>query len=637
MLISRRSFIIGAVILVATFAAYTIFAGLKLENLSNLASMTCAYAAAGILFFASKNTDRHQNRQIYFFLFALACLAWAIADTGWALLSFSGVDPGANLVVSVCYVLTNCFLLISVILFLFRQLIKWNIAQLIIDLVFNSFLFGLLIWLIFFEKDIIKLASFFMVDPVSGISILTDIFIIISVYSWLLSVRSGKNPIFLIIISVGLLLFSFIDLIYYYMAFNGLYYSNQLSDLLYALSLSIIAFGALWKIHMDKPEHDYRDLVNSGKHIKWFYILVYPIFTIGLIRLGFVSTKLVFIDYFLLIFPVIAYFISCWYIQKSIRKERALSVSLAESERSKSALLNNLPGMAYRCLLDRQRTAEFVSDGCQGLTGYTPEGFYDSKGVTLNDITAPEYRKSICSEWKQSAENKKQFRYEYEIITIDSKRKWVFEVGEAEYDEEGNAIAMEGIIFDITDRRKMEEQVRYIREHDPLTGLYNSYYLDLFLKKDNKEKNERKKAAISINLSTFHLLTASFGYQYSGDMIKKVAATLSEYCNDKRMLFKTAEARFVIYLRDYKNKNELIRFTETIVEVLKALFVQDRISGGVGVVEFEQNQNNFDIDGIRRRLILATEKSIGVFDKDFRAWFYDKELELEAERENEIK
>jgi len=293
--------------------------------------------------------------------------------------------------------------------------------------------------------------------------------------------------------------------------------------------------------------------------------------------------------------------------------------------------------MAYSCLLDRQWTFEFVSDGCLELTGYAPDILYDSGDVTFNDIIAPEYKESVWTNRKQAAENKEKLNFEYEITTIDSKRKWVLEMGECVYDEKGDVIALEGIILDITDRKNIEDHLKYISEHDALTGLYNSYYLDLLLEKDSKKKYERKRAAISINLNTFYLLTAYSGYQYTQDMIKNVAFALSEYCTDKRLLFKTSEGRFVFYLRDYKDKNELIDFTETILGLLRTLFIQDRVSGGVGVVEIEQDQNNFDIDMIRRKLIIATENSIGIFDKDFKACFYNKELELEKNREKEIR
>lgn len=46
----------------------------------------------------------------------------------------------------------------------------------------------------------------------------------------------------------------------------------------------------------------------------------------------------------------------------------ARTQALEESERSKSVLLENLPGMAYRCRYDEHWTMEFISEGCAELT-----------------------------------------------------------------------------------------------------------------------------------------------------------------------------------------------------------------------------------------------------------------------------
>ena len=60
-------------------------------------------------------------------------------------------------------------------------------------------------------------------------------------------------------------------------------------------------------------------------------------------------------------------------IEKKIEEIEKSAKLIAESERSKSVLISNLPGMAYRCNYDKDWTMKFVSDGCIMLTGYTPE------------------------------------------------------------------------------------------------------------------------------------------------------------------------------------------------------------------------------------------------------------------------
>ena len=59
------------------------------------------------------------------------------------------------------------------------------------------------------------------------------------------------------------------------------------------------------------------------------------------------------------------------------------------------------------------------------------------------------------------------------IMTAAGERKWVIELGQGIYDDQGNAEALEGIILDISDRKEIENKLRYNYEHDSVTDLYN--------------------------------------------------------------------------------------------------------------------------------------------------------------------
>lgn len=45
-------------------------------------------------------------------------------------------------------------------------------------------------------------------------------------------------------------------------------------------------------------------------------------------------------------------------------------------------LVNNLEGMAYRCLLDTHWTMRFVSQGCHKLTGYDALELIDNQTIS---------------------------------------------------------------------------------------------------------------------------------------------------------------------------------------------------------------------------------------------------------------
>lgn len=321
---------------------------------------------------------------------------------------------------------------------------------------------------------------------------------------------------------------------------------------------------------------------------------------------------------------------------QDITERKNMEKALRESERSKSVLLSHLSGLAYRCKYDRDWTMQYVSSGCYGLTGYPAESLLYNRDITYNDIIAPEYRDLLWDLWQQLIPERKPFKYEYEIITADGERKWVLEEGQGIYNDKGEVEALEGIILDISDRKKIENDLRYVNEHDGLTGLYNRRVLENILKKDAVALSDRKRAVISVNLSTVQSLTRSYGFHYTQDIIEKAARELEKLCSETRLLFISYWDRFVFYMREYNDKKEIIDFCADIKETLDALLRTERIDYGIGVVQID-SMHHFDIDELLKKLLIASEKSLNSDQPELTPCFYGKEIEMEILREEEIK
>lgn len=320
---------------------------------------------------------------------------------------------------------------------------------------------------------------------------------------------------------------------------------------------------------------------------------------------------------------------------QDITKEKIIEAELLESERSKSVLLSHLPGMTYRCNYDPEWTMQYVSLGCYDLTGYRPESLLFNRDLSFNDLIAPEYRKPLWDEWKRILANRMPFKYEYEIITESGERKWVIEMGQGIYDEQGGVEALEGIILDISDRKEFENKLKYNSEHDRWTGLYNRAYLEDLLQKD-ADKKLRKRAVISINLSPIQSLTTSYGFHYTQDLIKKIADTLKTYCSDQCLLFNTYENRFVFYIKKYKNKSELLEFCKAVANTLENILMVERVGGGIGVLEINPD-NSSDVDTLLKKLLIASEKALNTYEREFAICFYDDDMEAQITRAEDIK
>ena len=319
-----------------------------------------------------------------------------------------------------------------------------------------------------------------------------------------------------------------------------------------------------------------------------------------------------------------------------ITKRKLAEAALYENERSKSVLLSHIPGMAYRCKNDKDWTMLFVSDGCLELTGYPPESLLYNKDISFEEIITSEYRPLLRGEWVRILAQRLPFKYEYEITTAGGKRKWVLEMGQGVFDEEGNVEALEGIILDISDRKEMENNLRYMNEHDSWTGLYNRRYLEKVLNNDLKGPFTEKRALVSVNMSTVQSLTTTHGFHYARDLIKQIAKVLMTLCSDKHSLFSSFENRFIFYIKEYENKEDLLAFCNSVIDSLESILSTERIGGGIGVLELTEDTGN-NITEILDHILVASERAIiELKDKEFGICFYDAELEEQIIREQEI-
>jgi diguanylate cyclase (GGDEF)-like protein/PAS domain S-box-containing protein len=242
--------------------------------------------------------------------------------------------------------------------------------------------------------------------------------------------------------------------------------------------------------------------------------------------------------------------------------------ALRESERSKSVLLANLQGVAYRCSFDRKWTMQFVSQGCFALTGYQPEELLGNAKVSFDDIICEEYREYIWQESVRATSEKRSCRYEYEICTAEGERKWVLEINQGVYDEKSELQALEGIIIDITESKKQFLQIQYLSDHDALTGLYNRQYYET-AKAALDRKGEYPFTILLADINGLKLINDAFGHDAGDRMIKKTAGILMECKRAQDTLSRIGGDEFALLMPN-ASMADAYRMIESIKEAFSA-------------------------------------------------------------------
>jgi PAS domain S-box-containing protein len=146
---------------------------------------------------------------------------------------------------------------------------------------------------------------------------------------------------------------------------------------------------------------------------------------------------------------------------RNVTERKRAEEALEETRRALDVLMSNLPGMAYRCRNDRDWTLEFTSEGCLPLTGYTPDELVTRAVVTYGrDIIHAEDQEAVWIGVQAGLNEKRPFELVYRIRTKSAELRWVWEQGRGVYSPQGDLLALEGFIVDITARKAAEEALR---------------------------------------------------------------------------------------------------------------------------------------------------------------------------------
>ncbi|MBV1752142.1 MAG: PAS domain S-box protein, partial [Desulfarculus sp.] len=139
-------------------------------------------------------------------------------------------------------------------------------------------------------------------------------------------------------------------------------------------------------------------------------------------------------------------------------RKRAEGQIQASEERFRS-LVNNVPGVVYRCLVDDHWSMIYLSDEVEDLTGYPAEDFIGNRVRSYASMIHPDDREMVGREVSLALGEDRPFSLEYRLLRADGKVAWVFERGSRAQNCGKEGRWLDGVILDITSA-KQDQQAR---------------------------------------------------------------------------------------------------------------------------------------------------------------------------------
>ncbi len=205
------------------------------------------------------------------------------------------------------------------------------------------------------------------------------------------------------------------------------------------------------------------------------------------------------------------------------------------------------------------------------LTGYGPEELYL---MTTMDITPPGYHDFETMKLAELLRTEQPQVYQKEYIRKDGTLVPVEMQVHIGKNKKGDIEYYFAFVADITERKRMEEEMRHAAHHDALTGLPNRrFFIDIIRVESARALRYGTKMALFLmDLDRFKAVNDTLGHETGDLLLMEVAARVSAVVRESDTVCRTGGDEFNVILADIKNVKDITNVARKIIRVFRTPF-----------------------------------------------------------------
>lgn len=239
------------------------------------------------------------------------------------------------------------------------------------------------------------------------------------------------------------------------------------------------------------------------------------------------------------------------------RRMQTAAARLAQSRDQFRTLVENVPGVVFRCQFEAPWRVIHISPNIEALTGAAPEEFMSNR-VAFGDFIVPEDFVTIEEAIRTALSLHTSYEVEYRMRARNGQTHWVSERGHIFVDGDGKPLWLDGVIIDVTERKKAEEAIRNLAFVDTLTNLPNRRFLLDRLRQGlaNCRRHGHHGALLFIDLDHFKAVNDTYGHEAGDKLLCEVAQRLRQSVREGDTVARLGGDEFVVMLEELGDTEE---------------------------------------------------------------------------------
>jgi len=166
--------------------------------------------------------------------------------------------------------------------------------------------------------------------------------------------------------------------------------------------------------------------------------------------------------------------------------------------------------------------------------------------------------------------------------------------------EEGEVIAFRGVARDVTERKRLEQELADIATHDFLTGLPNRVLLQdrLNVGLNQAQRNNTNLAVMMLDLDRFKLVNDTFGHSIGDKLLRAGGERLSDIVRKSDTVARVGGDEFLVLLPQIAKIEDATKVARKILEAFRKPFVidsyQTRVTTSIGIAFYPEDGDDAD-------------------------------------------
>ncbi len=236
--------------------------------------------------------------------------------------------------------------------------------------------------------------------------------------------------------------------------------------------------------------------------------------------------------------------------RRQAEHEEELATARAAEERYRQ-LVEATPAVTYMRAPDRSGSTAYMSPQVTAMLGFRPQEWVADPDLWPSRMH-PDDRARIIAESDRANATGQPFVQEYRLLASDGRPVWVRDEAVPIRADDGTLRWWQGVMTDITERKRVEEQVAFLAYHDAVTTLPNRLMFEeaLEMALARARRNGAAAAVMYMDLDDFKVVNDTLGHDAGDQFLREVAARLQGAVREADLVARQGGDEFLVLLAD---------------------------------------------------------------------------------------